>query len=103
MHESQETAGQIITFYSYKRGTGRSMAVANISCLLGRRVARTSNRVLAMDWDLEAPGLHRYFSARCELPQYREQEGLTNYFHSLLSGVRDSPDLYQSLTSPEGC
>ena len=49
--------GRILTFYSYKGGTGRSMAVANIAWLL----ACAGRRVLAIDWDLEAPGLHRYF------------------------------------------
>jgi hypothetical protein len=95
--------GQIITFYSYKGGTGRSMAVANLSCLLGRDLSRTSQRVLIMDWDLEAPGLHRYFSARCELPQFREQEGVANYFQALLDLLRESPELYQALTSPGAC
>src|SRR5947209_4799094 len=49
--------GKIITFYSYKGGTGRSMALANIAWVL----ASAGKRVLAIDWDLEAPGLHRYF------------------------------------------
>lgn len=50
--------GQVITFYSFKGGTGRSMAVANVGCLLARK---SSCRVLMIDFDLEAPGLHRYF------------------------------------------
>ena len=49
--------GRIVTFYSYKGGTGRSMALANIAWML----ACNGKRVLAIDWDLEAPGLHRYF------------------------------------------
>jgi MinD-like ATPase involved in chromosome partitioning or flagellar assembly len=49
--------GQIITFYSYKGGTGRSMALANVAWIL----AANGKRVLAVDWDLEAPSLHRYF------------------------------------------
>src|SRR5882724_3937262 len=48
---------RIITFYSYKGGVGRTFALANIAVLLARR----GKRVLLMDWDLEAPGLHRYF------------------------------------------
>ncbi|MGD8932663.1 MAG: SUMF1/EgtB/PvdO family nonheme iron enzyme, partial [Chromatiales bacterium] len=52
-----ETTGRIITFYSYKGGTGRSMAVANAAWVL----ASNGHRVLMVDWDLEAPGLHRYF------------------------------------------
>ncbi len=49
--------GKIITFYSYKGGTGRSMALANIACIL----ASNSKRVLVVYWDLEAPRLQRYF------------------------------------------
>src|SRR5215212_475397 len=52
--------GQTITFYSYKGGTGRSMALANLACLLARTEGK-NKKVLAVDWDLEAPGLHRYF------------------------------------------
>lgn len=47
----------IATFYSFKGGVGRSMTLANVAVLLARR----GLRVLAVDWDLEAPGLERYF------------------------------------------
>ncbi|MDX3689531.1 FxSxx-COOH system tetratricopeptide repeat protein [Streptomyces europaeiscabiei] len=49
--------GRVITFYSYKGGTGRTMALANVAWIL----AANGKRVLAVDWDLEAPGLDRYF------------------------------------------
>jgi cellulose biosynthesis protein BcsQ len=49
----------IVTFYSYKGGTGRTMALANIAALMAQR----GSRVLAVDFDLEAPGLWRYFSS----------------------------------------
>jgi MinD-like ATPase involved in chromosome partitioning or flagellar assembly/tetratricopeptide (TPR) repeat protein len=49
--------GHIVTFYSYKGGTGRTMGVANTAWLL----AGNGFRVLVVDWDLESPGLHRYF------------------------------------------
>ncbi|MHC2433307.1 KGGVGR-motif variant AAA ATPase [Bradyrhizobium sp. USDA 4451] len=59
---TERQAGQIITFYSYKGGTGRTMALANLACLLaGEDVQVAAPRVLAIDWDFEAPGLHRYF------------------------------------------
>ena len=54
----------VYTFYSYKGGVGRSMALANVAALL----ARAGHRVLAIDWDLEAPGLERYFTEPLELP-----------------------------------
>lgn len=51
------TSGQIVTFYSWKGGVGRTMALANTAIQL----ARKGKRVLVVDWDLEAPGLDRYF------------------------------------------
>lgn len=56
MKEGQHL-GQIITFYSFKGGVGRTMALANVAVLL----AQQGSRVLMIDWDLEAPGLERYF------------------------------------------
>lgn len=49
--------GKVLTFYSYKGGVGRSMALVNIGVLL----ALSGKRVLLVDWDLEAPGLEVYF------------------------------------------
>jgi len=49
--------GQIVTFYSFKGGTGRTMALANVAWIL----AANGLRVLVADWDLESPGLHRFF------------------------------------------
>jgi MinD-like ATPase involved in chromosome partitioning or flagellar assembly len=50
--------GQVITFYSYKGGTGRTMAIANVAWIL----ACNGRRVLMVDWDLESPGLDRFFT-----------------------------------------
>lgn len=49
-----------ITFYSYKGGTGRTLAVANTA----RFLARFKHRVFVLDLDLEAPGLHYKFGLR---------------------------------------
>ncbi|HEX4496643.1 MAG TPA: AAA family ATPase, partial [Thermoanaerobaculia bacterium] len=46
----------IVTFYSFKGGVGRSMAMVNI----GEILADWGYRVILCDWDLEAPGLERY-------------------------------------------
>ena len=54
---SETSQGQIITFYSYKGGTGRTMALANVAWIL----ASNGKRVLAVNWDLESPGLHKFF------------------------------------------
>jgi MinD-like ATPase involved in chromosome partitioning or flagellar assembly/tetratricopeptide (TPR) repeat protein len=54
--ERESRDGRIITFYSYKGGTGRTMALANVAWIL----AANGYRVLVADWDLESPGLHRF-------------------------------------------
>src|ERR1700759_3600989 len=49
--------GKVVTFYSFKGGTGRTMALANVAWIL----ASNGRKVLVVDWDLDSPGLHRYF------------------------------------------
>jgi cellulose biosynthesis protein BcsQ len=49
-----------VTFYSYKGGVGRSLALANMACLMAEDTEHPQ-RVLLWDFDLEAPGLHRMF------------------------------------------
>ncbi|HEX2574694.1 MAG TPA: AAA family ATPase [Polyangia bacterium] len=67
-----ERSGQVITFYSYKGGVGRSMALANVAALLAQR----GNKVLAVDFDFEAPGLHRYFlSEGSKFERYKPKNG----------------------------
>lgn len=75
--QRQEAApkGHIITFYSYKGGTGRSMAVANIAWIL----ALSGERVLVVDWDLEAPGIHRYFHPFLDDKELLDTEGLLDF------------------------
>jgi MinD-like ATPase involved in chromosome partitioning or flagellar assembly len=51
--------GVIYTFYSFKGGVGRTMALANVAALL----AKWGYSVLIVDWDLEAPGLERFFGS----------------------------------------
>jgi hypothetical protein len=48
----------IYTFYSFKGGVGRSMALANVAELFYRK----GLKVLVVDFDLEAPGLERFFN-----------------------------------------
>jgi len=45
-----------VTFYSYKGGVGRSMALANVAADL----AAKGRRVVMIDFDLEAPGLDAF-------------------------------------------
>jgi tetratricopeptide (TPR) repeat protein/Mrp family chromosome partitioning ATPase len=70
--EEARRPGRIITFYSYKGGTGRSMTLANVAWILASRGCR----VLTVDWDLEAPGLHRYFHPFLLDPELTSTDGL---------------------------
>jgi hypothetical protein len=54
---SPPPAGHIYTFYSYKGGVGRSMAMASIA----EYFYLQGLRVVMIDWDLEAPGLETFF------------------------------------------
>ena len=67
--------GQIVTFYSHKGGVGRSMALANIAWIL----ASNGYRVLVIDWHIDAPGLHRYFSPFLVDPSLAECRGLMEF------------------------
>jgi MinD-like ATPase involved in chromosome partitioning or flagellar assembly len=67
--------GRVITFYSYKGGTGRSMAVANVAWML----ALNGERVLVVDWDLEAPGIHRYFHPFLADKDLLQTDGLLDF------------------------
>src|SRR5215471_81242 len=57
MKLSSKGRGAVICFYSYKGGTGRTMAAANVGCALAER---DRSPVLLIDWYLEAPGMHRF-------------------------------------------
>lgn len=52
----------IYTFYSYKGGVGRSMALVNVAELM----YRAGRKVIMVDWDLEAPGLERYYPEKAD-------------------------------------
>src|SRR5271166_4838811 len=77
MLHAQTKAGPVCTFYSYKGGVGRSMALANVAALL----AGWGKKVLVVDWDLEAPGLEKFF-VRPGVRLVRDTPGLVD----LISG-----------------
>jgi tetratricopeptide (TPR) repeat protein len=68
---------EIITFYSFKGGAGRTMALANTAWVM----ASAGHSVLVVDWDLEAPGLHRYYRQFLPDPDLRHSAGLLDIFH----------------------
>jgi MinD-like ATPase involved in chromosome partitioning or flagellar assembly len=51
----------IVTFYSYKGGVGRTMALVNAAIVL----AQSGRKVLIVDFDLEAPGISTYGPLSC--------------------------------------
>ena len=59
------------------------MAVANVAWIL----ATQRHRVLVIDWDLEAPGLHRYFRPFLDDPELSETDGLINFLSDFAEGA----------------
>ncbi|MEU5909639.1 FxSxx-COOH system tetratricopeptide repeat protein [Micromonospora sp. NPDC047527] len=91
-----ETArGQIVTFYSYKGGTGRTMALANVAWIL----ASQGLQVLVVDWDLESPGLHRYFHPFLRDKELRATPGVIEMIwdYSIATMQRNRDDDSQEL------
>jgi MinD-like ATPase involved in chromosome partitioning or flagellar assembly len=67
--------GRIVTFYSYKGGIGRSTAVAGLAWYL----ATAGKRVLAIDWDLDSPGLHHCFRPYLVDPALTASPGIIDF------------------------
>jgi len=89
--------GEVVTFYSYKGGTGRTMALSNIAVLLAKRENATVP-ILMIDWDMEAPGLHHYFGQREEGPGVLEffeacREQLARIGHSVRGAALGDTEL----------
>lgn len=80
--ESSSSESRVVTFYSYKGGVGRSMALANIAVLLAQDHGK---QVIVVDWDLEAPGLHKFFGIGDE----DIDQGVIEYLYNYKNLVRD--------------
>src|SRR5580700_353533 len=70
-----------LTFYSYKGGTGRSLSLANAAIYL----ATLGFKVVALDFDLEAPGLHYKFSRNEDGSPLTVSKGLIDYINIFLT------------------
>lgn len=81
----------IITFYSYKGGVGRSMALANVAELLYQR----GLDVLMVDWDLEAPGLERFF-AHVPVERVLRQPGVIDMLEDYKVVMTEDLQLWQA-------
>ncbi|WP_045745396.1 FxSxx-COOH system tetratricopeptide repeat protein [Actinoplanes rectilineatus] len=77
--------GQVVTFYSYKGGTGRTMALANLAWIM----ASNGLRVLAVDFDLESPGLHRYFHPFLPDPRLQRTQGVVEIIRKAAAAALD--------------
>jgi cellulose biosynthesis protein BcsQ/class 3 adenylate cyclase len=88
---------QIVTFYSFKGGVGRTMALANIALLL----AQWGKRVLIVDWDLEAPGLEHYLSEFADPAAVAKRPGVLDLlFAAAENGANASVEAWNSAPLP---
>jgi|GEM_PF-599991 len=73
---------ETFTFYSYKGGVGRSVAVNHIA----ERLAELQQVIFVIDFDLEAPGLHYKF--KNEIAKAKElqgsKKGIVDYIYDFL-------------------
>src|SRR5436190_12326009 len=80
----------VVTFYSFKGGTGRSMALVNVAAEL----VKSGQTVLIVDFDLEAPGLDTF-----NLPRPKEPvKGVVDFVHEYLR-TNKSPDVTEFVYS----
>ena len=85
-------SGRVVTFYSYKGGIGRTMALANVAWIL----AANGRRVLVADWDLESPGLHRFFHPFLDESTVRYASGIIDLIRKYKSDALKAEDLERS-------
>src|SRR6267154_3582701 len=57
---------KVISFYSFKGGTGRTTATANVAAELARR----NKNVVVVDLDIEGPGLEIVLGVKEKIPLY---------------------------------
>ena len=86
-----------IMFYSYKGGSGRTVAVANVSAAL----AKLGKRVAAIDLDFEAPGLHYVFGAE-GTRQFKNGKGIQHYLKGEIGLEEMQADVYIDMFGPGG-
>jgi tetratricopeptide (TPR) repeat protein/MinD-like ATPase involved in chromosome partitioning or flagellar assembly len=68
-----------VTFYSFKGGVGRTLALANAATLLATHDEEPC-RILVWDFDLGAPGLQQVFKCRWQA----KRQGFVDYVHHYL-------------------
>lgn len=96
----EKPRGEVITFYSFKGGVGRTMALANVAAIY----AQQGKKVLALDFDFEAPGLHRYFLKKNLPDRYSPpgpQQGVLNLFEAIRRRIPEAFPQGQELVGHE--
>jgi hypothetical protein len=63
-------------------------------------LADNNGRVLVVDWDLDAPGLHRFFPS-ASLRSLAERPGLINYFADVRKQLNEDRSFAQSVSRSE--
>ena len=83
----------VTTFYSFKGGVGRTMALVNVAAELSQR----GRRVLAVDFDLEAPGLDTF-----DLPRPADTiPGIVDYVSEYID-TGQAPDVSKYIFESSG-
>ncbi|MFJ6834097.1 FxSxx-COOH system tetratricopeptide repeat protein [Streptomyces sp. NPDC091209] len=83
---------KIVTFYSFKGGAGRTMALANAAWI----IASKGKSVLVIDWDLEAPDLHLYYGAFLPFSDLGQSNGVLEMFSAFAgAATAATPDEIQ--------
>ncbi len=70
--QQEPSIPRTVTFYSFKGGVGRTTALTHVASILAMR----GHKVVAIDLDLEAPGLSTAFKLK-QQPKY----GIVDYFY----------------------
>lgn len=66
-----------LTFYSYKGGVGRTLAMVNIAM----RLAEFGKKVVLLDFDLEAPGVHFKLKNHFPVNMPKAKNGIVDYIY----------------------
>ncbi len=82
-----------VTFYSYKGGVGRTLALANVAYTLATEGGK--QRIVVADFDLEAPGIDTI--APFDTGKGTEKGGIVEYIAEYSKGLEPSPDALPSL------
>lgn len=84
-----------ITFYSYKGGVGRTLALSNIAT----RLAEFGKTVCMIDFDLEAPGIPYKFKKQLKSLEF--ETGLVDYLQHYVKYRQAPPNVKDFITTVE--